>query len=272
MSNIEVFNESVHDKHLFKAVLMAGAPGSGKSTIVKELADVYSDSNFHFANKDNRLDKSDKVFKYGAPTYTISNENIALVNSDDIFEYLLTKNGLTHKMSDDPESELFQKQQGLRKKAKNLIAKKRLNYIEGMLPLVIDGTGAKFDEIVQLTEMLEAEGYDVYMVYVDVELETSQARNKMRVRSVAPDVVEGIWTSVRNNKEKYEAYFGDKFFYEYNDTIEQDPDEEPKSEEELRKEKIKRLRSYGRKIFNSPLENPIGKKKIKDAMAALKRK
>ena len=141
-----------------------------------------------------------------------------------------------------------------------------------MLPLVIDGTGAKFDEIVQLTEMLEAEGYDVYMVYVDVELETSQARNKMRVRSVAPDVVEGIWTSVRNNKEKYEAYFGDKFFYEYNDTIEQDPDEEPKSEEELRREKIKRLRSYGRKIFNSPLENPIGKKKIKDAMDALKRK
>ena len=89
MSKIEIFNESVHDKHLFKAVLMAGAPGSGKSTIVKELADVYSDSNFHFANKDNRLDKSDKVFKYGAPTYTISNENIALVNSDDIIALCL---------------------------------------------------------------------------------------------------------------------------------------------------------------------------------------
>ena len=76
----------------------------------------------------------------------------------------------------------------------------------------------------------------------------------------------------KKQQGKYEAYFGDKFFYEYNDTIEQDPDEEPKSEEELRREKIKRLRSYGRKIFNSPLENPIGKKKIKDAMDALKRK
>ena len=35
---VDLLTEGIHDKGIFKAVFLAGGPGSGKSTVVKQLA------------------------------------------------------------------------------------------------------------------------------------------------------------------------------------------------------------------------------------------
>ena len=146
--------EGVNDPAIFKAVFLAGGPGSGKSFIVG---------------------------KTGLPAL-----GFRVVNSDDAFENALKKAGLTT----TPDDIFSVKGQELRGKAKKLTAKKQEIYIKGRLGLVIDGTGKDFNKVQRQAKALEGIGYDTAMIYVNTDLETALQRNRDRDRTLPDDEVE----------------------------------------------------------------------------------
>ena len=163
--------EGVYDPNIFKAFFLAGGPGSCKSFVVRR---------------------------------TTGGLGMKVVNSDDIFEKLLDKEGLSKKM---PESEK-EPRDIVRARAKKLTAKKKENFIEGRLGLIIDGTGKDYDKISRQVRALEMLGYDAYMIFVNTSLETAQERNKMRKRTLPEKQVEHMWNEVQNNIGKFQRLFG----------------------------------------------------------------
>ena len=168
--------EGVNDPAIFKAVFLAGGPGSGKSFIVG---------------------------KTGLPAL-----GFRVVNSDDAFENALKKAGLT-----TPPDDIFSvKGQELRGKAKKLTAKKQEIYIKGRLGLVIDGTGKDFNKVQRQAKALEGIGYDTAMIYVNTDLETALQRNRDRDRTLPDDEVESMWKTVQKNIGAFQRQFGKQDF------------------------------------------------------------
>lgn len=212
-----LFLESINDKHLFKAVFLAGGPGSGKSFI------------------------TEKMFR-GLP--------IVFFNSDFAFEHLLKKNQLPL-VIDKADIKTYAKQMAVRKDAVHTTYTRRDNWIEGMLPLVIDGTGKDYQKIWVEAESLRKMGYDVSMIFVNTTLEVSQKRNAARERKLPESDVEKFWHSVQNNMGKFQEFFGASNFHiiDNNDDL---------TEEEIKDLGLKLFR-MGKKIIESPLQNPVGK-------------
>jgi dephospho-CoA kinase len=169
--------EGINDKYLFKAVLLAGGAGSGKSFVVK------------------------KAF---------GSTGARVINSDDFFEFKLRKYNISMKIA--PEgSDLETIQQKHRNRAKELASSKMSHAINGMLPMIIDGTGAKYEKIKKTKEYLEGIGYDVSLVLVNTSLDVSLDRNAKRERSVDPTISKNLWQSVQNNIGKFQSLFGNNF-------------------------------------------------------------
>ena len=140
--------EGVNDPAIFKAVFLAGGPGSGKSFIVGKTG--------------------------------LTSLGFKVVNSDDAFEKAMAKAG----MEMDPENIFSVQGQELRGKAKVLTGVKQAMYIKGRLGLVIDGTGKDTEKLKKQAKALKSIGYDVSMVFVNTDLATAQARNKARKRTL----------------------------------------------------------------------------------------
>ena len=175
--------EGLNDPAIFKAIFMAGGPGSGKSFIVKSLA--------------------------------LSAMGFKTINSDDAFEYLMQKRGLDFKM---PDSELVPRD-AARTKAKELTGKKKQLAIAGRLGLVIDGTGDDYAKIAKMKKALEDAGYETAMVFVNTTDKISRERNEKRKRSVPEGVRSSIWKNVQKNLGKFQRTFGARFFIVDNNTI-----------------------------------------------------
>jgi dephospho-CoA kinase len=165
-------DESINDKNLLKAVILAGGPGSGKSFI------------------------AEMAFK------GIAN----FVASDVPFEMLLKKHDLSLNLDRSNEEE-YAKQWTQRIKAKDLTTTKLYHWINGMLPLVIDGTGKNYEKIKQQQNELYKLGYDVGMVFVNTNLETALERNRQRERSLDDQVVTELWKDVQGNIGKFQRIF-----------------------------------------------------------------
>ena len=168
--------EGVNDPAIFKAVFLAGGPGSGKSFIVG---------------------------KTGLPAL-----GFKVVNSDDAFETAMKKAG----MEMDPDNIFSVKGQELRGKAKKLTAAKQAMYIKGRLGLCIDGTGKDTAKLTNQAKELKKLGYDVAMIFVNTDLATAQARNKARARTLPADEVEKYWTTVQKNIGSFQTLFGKQKF------------------------------------------------------------
>ena len=164
--------EGVNDPGIFKAVFLAGGPGSGKSFIVGKTA--------------------------------LTTFGLKLINSDDAFETGLKKAG----MDTTPKDIFSDKGQEIRARAVALTGKKQQLAINGRLGLVIDGTGKDFEKISNQARELRRIGYDVAMIFVNTNLETAQARNAARKRTLPADEVEKMWKSVQNNIGKFQNLFG----------------------------------------------------------------
>lgn len=168
----QFLNEGVDDPAIFKAVFLAGGPGSGKSFIVG---------------------------RTGLPSF-----GMRVVNSDDAFENAMKKAGKA--MTPD---EIFSDEgQEIRGKAKALTGKRQALYIEGRLGLVIDGTGKDFNKIVKQRNTLRDLGYDTAMIFVNTDLETAIERDKMRNRSLGEVEVTKYWKSVQKNIGAFQTLFG----------------------------------------------------------------
>jgi predicted kinase len=223
MKSYKQLQEGVYDPNIFHAVFLAGGPGSGKSFVART---------------------------------TTGGLGMKVVNSDDAFERLLKKEGLSMKM---PPEEL-QQRNIVRDRAKQLTATRQDNYIAGRLGLIIDGTGREYDRIHRQASMLRELGYETYMIFVNTSLDVALERNKLRTRTVPETIVKKSWDSVQRNIGKFQNFFGSKNFIIV-DNNENDPDAT------IFNNVTKRVRA----LVNRKVTNPTAKMWIQQQLSMKKR-
>ena len=174
--------EQVQGKPL--AILLAGAPGAGKGSILKDL-DLSS---------------------------------LKTLNLDDTIAALSKTDGVTlnQKAADAEDRSKFMK--AMAQATKKLKGEQIPQAIANRDSFILDGTSASQNQTIKLANQLEKEGYDVLMLYVYTDLETSLKRNQERFeksggkdRSLLPGVVLSTWKDVTKNFKSYRDLFGDNF-------------------------------------------------------------
>ena len=177
MKSFKTFlDEGVNDPAIFKAIFLAGGPGSGRSFIVGKTG--------------------------------LTAMGYKVVNSDDAFEAAMSKVG----MEMTPDNIFSPKGQELRGKAKKITGKKEERYLKGRLGLVVDGTGKDPDKIAAQAKKVKELGYDVAMIFVNTDMDTALNRNRMRARSLPDKEVEAYWKAVQRNVGKFQRMFGKENF------------------------------------------------------------
>ena len=181
MITFQELQEGVYDPNIFKAIFLAGGPGSGKSYVVRR---------------------------------TTGGLGMKIVNSDDIYEKMLKDAGMTT----TPEDIYTPKGQEIRGQAKAVTGRMRGNFLEGRLGIIIDGTGKDYDKMIRQAAQLQELGYETSMVFVNTTLETALERNRKRARSVPPNIAKQGWNDVQKNLPRFQRYFGKRFFVADNNT------------------------------------------------------
>ena len=171
MKNFTELQEGVYDPNIFKAIFLAGGPGSGKSYVVRR---------------------------------TTGGLGMKIVNSDDIYEKMLNDAGL----DTTPEDIYSDQGQEIRVKAKAVTKRMQSNFLNGRLGLIIDGTGKDYDKIAKQVQGLKNIGYECSMIFVNTSLDTAQERNKKRKRTLPEDEVAIMWNEVQSNIGKFQRLFG----------------------------------------------------------------
>ena len=166
------------------AILLAGAPGAGKGSV---LAD---------------LDLS----------------GLKTLNLDDTIAALSKTDGFTlnQKAADAEDRSKFMK--AMAQATKKLKGEQIPQTIANGESFILDGTSASKNQTVKLVNELKEAGYEVMMLYVYTDLETSLKRNQERFeksggedRSLLPGSVLSAWKGVTQNFEDYQNLFGDNF-------------------------------------------------------------
>ena len=181
--------EGYKDPGIFKAVFLAGGPGSGKTYIAKGLFGI-----------------PDRV--------NVSQTGMKMVNSDKELKYLLNKFGFGTDLDSLPD-EVFAnltgdgpQSSGLRKFAKDLTAERRRLYQNGRLGMIVDGTGDDFQKISREKAELEKIGYQTYMIFVNTTLEVALQRNELRDRVLPQSIVSQSHKEVNRNIGAFQGLFG----------------------------------------------------------------
>ena len=196
MKLIDIINEGVYDPGIFKAIFLAGGPGSGKSFVGNELLGIpqggFSGINMSFAPS-----------------------GVKLVNSDPEFEFFLKKIGIDPKnlvnMTDEEFKKATEGESSPRAKAKKITGAQQKLYTQGRLGLLIDGTGDDYGKIKKKNMELKKLGYDTYMIFINTTLEVAQERNAKRNRKLPEKLVKKIWTDVQKNMGRFQGLFGNNF-------------------------------------------------------------
>ena len=171
MKTYQQIQEGVYDPNIFKAIFLAGGPGSGKSYVVRR---------------------------------TTGGLGMKIVNSDDIYEKMLKDAGLEA----TPEDIYSDEGQEIRGRAKAVTKRMQGNFLEGRLGLIIDGTGKDYDKIANQVAGLKGIGYECSMIFVNTSLDTAQERNKQRKRTLPEKEVAAMWNAVQQNIGKFQRLFG----------------------------------------------------------------
>ena len=221
MLTFQDLQEGVYDPNILKAFFLAGGPGSGKSYVVKR---------------------------------TTGGLGMKIVNSDNAFEKLLKDAGLSLKMP--PEEE--ESREKVRVRAKEITAKRQMNYIQGRLGLIIDGTGREYDRISKQARELEGLGYDTHMIFVNTSIDVALERNAKRARSVPTSIVVNSWKATQANIGKFQNLFGNNFIILDNND----------ADEDMMFQIYKRVK----KLANKKVQNHRGKAWIANELRMKKRK
>ncbi len=140
VSFTEILSEGVHDQGIFKAVFLAGGPGSGKDYVLSN---------------------------------TLEGQGLIEIGSDKALEFLMDKKGLDKTM---PATEK-DKRDIVRTRAKSITELKQRLALLGRNGLIINGTGEDYEKISRIKEKLEELGYESAMILVNTEDEISKQRN-----------------------------------------------------------------------------------------------
>jgi dephospho-CoA kinase len=211
----------INDPNIFKAVFLAGGPGSGKSFIAKQ---------------------------------AMGGQGLKFLNSDAAFEYLLNQRKLSFDI-DPKNEEQYAQQMKARSRAKHMAALQKVGWVNGMLGLILDGTGKDFAKIKATREGLEAIGYDTGMIFVNTSKEVTLQRNRDRKRTVPESIVLKGWKAVQDNMGKFQTLFGGKNFFIVDNSEKLDA-------EGIRTLGVK-LHRMSQKWLGTPLKNPVGQMTVK---------
>lgn len=147
-------DEGVNDPGIFKAIILAGGPGSGKSFVAKQLG--------------------------------LKSLGLIVVNSDSFFEMMMKRKGLSLKM---PENET-EDREAARVAAKASTDKRFKSLIDARLGILVDSTSGDQGKTFKMYRLLEEAGYDVKVIFIQTNLEVALQRNNERSRTVPPKIVE----------------------------------------------------------------------------------
>ena len=166
-----------------KAIILAGAPGAGKGTILKGL-DL---------------------------------GGLKIMNIDNTFVDKLKQANVSLDLKNATPEERSQQAKSMAAANKEFKGELQ-SVIDGKQSFILDGTAASYNNTAKLKAELEEAGYDVFMLYVYTDLERSLSQNQDRYkksdgedRSLAPAIVMSTWKSVTQNLPKYADLFGDNF-------------------------------------------------------------
>jgi hypothetical protein len=173
-----LLSEGVHDASIFKAVFLAGGPGSGKDYVL-----------------DN----------------TLAGHGLTEINSDRALEFMMDKQGLDKKMPDSEED----KRNFVRGRAKTITDLRQRLALLGRNGLIINGTGDDVEKTKKIKARLEELGYDTKMLLVNTRDEISAQRNIERGqrggRAVPETIRKEKWDSVQNSRTEYAKLFGTNY-------------------------------------------------------------
>ena len=216
MKTFTDLQEGVYDPNILKAFFLAGGPGSGKSYVVQR---------------------------------TTGGMGMRIVNSDIEFEKKLKDAGLSLDIRElDPTV-----RDDIRGRAKKITAKRKANYVEGRLGLIIDGTGKDYDKIAKQATQLKQLGYDVHMIFVNTSLDTALERNAQRARKLAEPLVVQSWNEVQSNIGKFSQYFRRNFIVVDNNDAGEDV--------------FTAVFKQVKQLAKAKVQNPFGKKWIENELA-----
>ena len=196
----EILTEGVHDKAIFKAVFLAGGPGSGKDYVL-----------------DN----------------TLAGHGLTEINSDKALEFLMDKEGLDKTM---PAHE-NEKKDIVRGRAKNITELRQRLALLGRNGLIINGTGDDVEKITKIKKRLEEIGYDSSMIVVNTADEISKQRNIERGQRGGRTVPEHIrkekWDNVQAGRVEFAKMFGANYMeFDNSEDLRQAPPEVVKAKKE----------------------------------------
>ena len=173
-----------------KALILAGAPGAGKSSIIRDILNQF---------------------------------DLKILNIDDFYVKDLIKRGVSLDMKNASPEERSQQGKAM------AFSKKQYDdamdaAVEANQDIVIDGTAASKGATLKLNQRLKEAGYNTMMLYVYTSLEQSLERNEKRFeksegkdRSLPPAIVFRTWSGVTGNFNVYYNEFGNDFVAVVND-------------------------------------------------------
>jgi len=176
-----------------KALLMAGAPGSGKGHIL------------------NQLDLGE----------------IEILNLDNIFIKYLKYYNVPLNLKDLNKDDRSKASKAMTYSSQKLKKEIIPNYIEKRKDFILDGTSSSFNQTSQLIQTLQSNNYNVMMLFVYTHLHQSLKQNNDRFdksngedRSLIPSIVFKTWIDVTKNFFKYKKLLKDNFISISNSNIE----------------------------------------------------
>lgn len=164
---IQALQESINDRSTLKAVFVAGIPAAGKSYTVSQISD-------------------------GAIP-------LRIVNTDTVIEFFHRKGLIDMRNKSEQRAVLDQ--------AKKTNKEQLFHWLDGVLPLVIDSTSSNEQNIIRRKGLLQSLGYDVAMVWVNVDVETAVQRAAGRDRAVDEEFIRRSHELAEENKEYFRANF-----------------------------------------------------------------